>query len=134
MREFEYEHVHLPDKPTLDGLRVSRWAAQFVESKAVLNEATDAILARQGQDVIGLFLYSLDEHTLYTHGTYVERRYRRRGIATRMWSEAIEEIETRPRVSLRRVVAVTISRDGARFVERGARPTVGVSIDHDRNF
>lgn len=98
--------------PTLPSM--SRYMRRFLHGKTVLGNATSAVLAYDGKDLVGIFLYHYDPKyiELTAQGTYVERRYRRQGIGTAMWQRA-HRGKQRGHTDV-----ATVSRVGGKFVER----------------
>ena len=95
-------------------LPMSQYMRNFLHGTIVLENATSAVLAYDGKELVGIFLYHYDPKyiELTAQGTYVERRYRRQGIGTAMWRRA-HRGKQRGHTDV-----ATVSRAGGLFVKR----------------
>lgn len=71
-----------------------------------------AIVARDGGQVVGVFRYTRWHRELVCAGTWVDRHYRRQGIASELWWTAARLHRTR------RFDVVAVSKEGRAFIQR----------------
>ena len=94
------------------------------------DKATHAVLAWQGGEVVGFWAVEQDQWgDLDSCGTYVIRRLRRQGVATRMWNALVKRLGGEPVVS-----ATAVTRSGRGFlhsVDRRAEYPLDFTVEVD---
>lgn len=74
--------------------------------------ATQSVVATSGDEIIGFFRYKISGKTLTACGTWVRTKYRRQGVATKMWEYALKKERSQS------VKVITVSTYGRRFVRK----------------
>ncbi len=75
-------------------------------------QADEAIVAIEGEQLIGFFRYSFEKRLLHARGTWVAPSHRRQGLATRMWEKALRGCQSQKGP----IQVVTVTRAGTAFV------------------
>lgn len=83
-----------------------RWAYEL----EVFQYSTNVMIAKAGFEVVGIFGVDTRRAPPHTEGTYVVRKWRRRGIASTMWEITIK------RLKLAELISGTITKIGSSFV------------------
>lgn len=100
------DEAFVEDRPGKNApLAYRRWFSRLSLSSCEL-----AIVARDGGQVVGVFRYSRWYRELVCAGTWVDRSYRRQGIARELWWTAVRLHRTR------RFDVVAVSNEGCAFV------------------
>lgn len=90
------------------GLRLSRNMEHFFRTKCSIASAVHLRATYIAEDgvVIAMWLHEGGRYSVESYGTYVERRHRRRGLASLLWESASDRI----------VEGVSCSNDGFKFL------------------
>lgn len=114
---------------------MSHWMRKFLDEKALVKKATECVIATEDGVVVGVFVFAVNRRVLDACGTYVERRYRRRGIARAMWDLAVHDARQNPahREHISELYVVTMTRLGARFVE-AVKSRLPLDVEHEQNW
>lgn len=64
-------------------------------SRLVEDDSTHAVVAYDGGSLVGWLRFTKKRNTIWAQGTWVERPYRRHGLAKRMWVRMIDRIKPR---------------------------------------
>lgn len=95
----------------LDGFQMSRYLRSFIRCRMGIGLHTKFVVADIEGAVIGVFAYDWFEQTIFATGTYVEARWRRQGIASKLWKRAHTTRKSKA------TEVTTVTRSGRRFVE-----------------
>ena len=88
---------------------LDRWACKFWEQTGLV-EASHAVVATEDGNVVGFFRYHMNGRQIVTSGTWVSKKYRRKGLARKMWLMAVR------RHDAREIDVVTATTSGLLFV------------------
>jgi len=99
-----------PDK------KLRKKAAKFWERVNLPPNSDEAVIATHNKKLIGFFRYRiLSNGELDAEGTWVEKKYRRKGIAKAMWKKAIRKHKAKY------ISVTTVSRMGHGLVRKIAK-------------
>lgn len=110
------------DPGNLADYALSRWMRRFLTDVAATGDAMRVVLARAEQQVIGLCLYRVEDRLLRSCGTYVEARWRRKGVGSQIWRHVLDDVTQDPRTYVSACEILTVSREGRAFVRRALAP------------
>ena len=93
-----------------------------------LDSCDMAVVAYDGEKLVGFFRFYNRYPTLWAGGTYLQASYRDRGIAAKLWQRAIKFLKPDE------VCVTTTSRGGQKLVQSLKRKYKTIVWDINRNF
>jgi len=105
----------------LNKLAVAKWREWALGDAGV---ADGAVIANVGTKVIGFFRYNLGAYSdlLIAYGTWVDSKYRRRGVTSKLWKKAIAKVKPY------HIDVTTTSHAGYKFASKLAKQYNDVAI------